>query len=118
MLPPVGWPGWSNPSGTMTWTRTMPWPSNPSPLSLRNTCKRRARIDPGRPETVSTNAVADGAGTGGGDRLPRGRVRGPAEFHAGRRDPEAGRPGPDRARRLSARPVLRGGRPGPDDHGG
>jgi hypothetical protein len=27
MLPPVGWPGSSNPAGTMTWTRTMSWSS-------------------------------------------------------------------------------------------
>src|SRR5690348_2294568 len=39
MLPPVGWPGSSYPSGTMTWTRTMPWsciaPAGPSRHPLR-----------------------------------------------------------------------------------
>src|ERR1700743_3031877 len=53
MLPPVGWPGSSNPSGTMTWTRTLfrssippATPSRPPlcgwaqahPLPIRHTC--------------------------------------------------------------------------------
>src|ERR1700761_1604175 len=124
MLPPVGWPGWSNPSGTMTGTRTMSWSSlaaNPSHLSPRisilDTGKREARIDPGW-AAGSANTMADGAGAGAGDRLPAGQVRGPGELHAGRRGPEAGAAGPDRPRRPRARPVLRSGRPRTDDHGG
>src|ERR1700722_14908389 len=44
MLPPVGWPGLSNPSGTMTWTRTMPWFS---PLPIRRNCHPVIRGDGG-----------------------------------------------------------------------
>src|SRR5580692_3857900 len=120
MLPPVGWPGSSNPAGTTTWTarvvlvlhsacRTEPASSsrsswiapaaNPSPLLPRNTEKLGVRIDP---RQQSTSIVADSAGAGAGDRLSRGRVCGPGELHAGSRDPEAGSPRPDRAGRPGA----------------
>src|ERR1700722_13532867 len=51
MLPPVGWPGSSNPSGTTTWTRTMFRPSRapaapnqPPPCAELNHTRRRSVI--------------------------------------------------------------------------
>src|SRR3984957_14536735 len=46
MLPPVGWPGSSNPAGTTTWTRTMSWSSIAPAAPSRPPLRGRAESHP------------------------------------------------------------------------
>src|SRR5262249_44105547 len=78
MLPPEGWPGLSNPSGTTTWTRTMLPPARaparlthpPSSGDLNHTRRRSVIPDTGwygeavdtvRPEAIGVRSHGRGA---------------------------------------------------------